>query len=435
MASPNVPVHQTSKLLGLPVELLDIIFRDVCATRCGPGLICRALLRFHDEHARKRFRRVQVVGSDQLASYCRSFELRTHISAMCKSFKVVRYYRPERWPEQSEVSRLVSAMPNLRVLKLVDGLVAAFLGFAASSTAPFMPHLREVSLDADYPDEPDPYRPSFLAGLANFPSLRTLNLYFRGAEGGEAHDEGDPVDEYTLSVTDLRLVNPMIGPGSAALVARCTSLRKLDVDDYGEGLASARIVNAAAGLGTVTSLVLCHPWSEISAWKMPKQLKKLTTLKELVLPRGCVCRDLGSFETLRRLGRLERLEFGVGTVVSAAHLLTLLRGKGKSRSLRHVQLDNVAANLGDVMRLKWPRDRQALDTWLHGGWTLPKWTKTFSREGVEALVDAAEVAGVRLCGSAVEAPRIEDVIKEKKEWVKLKKRLRREKKGHKRKPW
>ncbi|BGP39026.1 hypothetical protein JCM10449v2_002964 [Rhodotorula kratochvilovae] len=435
LVTPFKPVVQTSKLLALPAELLDMIFEEVCAEWPGPGLICRALLRFHDQYHRKRFRRVKIVGSNQLASYCRSLRMRSSVGAMCKSFKLVHDERcdaPYVSLDYSDVSLLFASLPNVRNLEIVDDLVEGFLKLANSSEVTFMPRLAEISLNARLPGVRDPYHPSMLSGLAKFRRLEGMYLLLDVEDVSETLDEVKPEHDYTLNVQVLALVLEQVPPGAADILARCKLLREPAVVGPVQSITDARIIGAATLVGTLETVGLHAFTDDKVSWKVPKHLKKLTNLTTLVLGHGCTCRDVGSFDTLRRLP-LERLYVRAGTVVSTAYLYTLLRGKGKIRSLKLVQLDNVVADLGNVMRLKWPNDRRELDKWLHGGWVLPKWTKTFSREGVEALMEASEVSGVQLTGSAVEAPRIEDLIKEKKGWVKLKKRLRRKKKGHRRK--
>ncbi|BGP39009.1 hypothetical protein JCM10450v2_002966 [Rhodotorula kratochvilovae] len=415
LVTPFKPVVQTSKLLALPAELLDIIFKDVYAQRTPPGPICRALLRFGDdsEYHREGFRRVRVIGTHGLSSYCKSLEIRSSIGAKCESFTVFRssVHRVDDLPA-SQVSLLLSSLHNLNRLVLRgEQLVKEFLDRAATNQGNFMPHLGELDLEVAFADGVHPYHPSYLKGLATFINLRKLSLSLTVDDLPGSLDK----DDYALvHLQSLTFTATTAIFGAADLVKRCPGLSELHIADGPEMNKVSPILAAAANLKTVTHLSL--EGASKTSWKLPKELKSFTTLKTLVVGRGCTCRDKPSFALLRRVP-FTALEFGAGSIVSASHLLGFITGDEQHPTLVELELNNVEARSQDVQSLDWREERGMLYDWLEGGYRLPMWAKTFSRKGLEALVGAAERERIELSGDAVEAPEIEDQIHDDKEKV------------------
>lgn len=78
--------------------------------------------------------------------------------------------------------------------------------------------------------------------------------------------------------------------------------------------------------------------------------------------------------------------------------------------MQTIVLNNVYAWCDNVQDWDWHEDAKILWIWLREGYTLPHWTKTFSRDGCEKLIEAAESEGLALSGSSVDALDIEDLI-------------------------
>lgn len=433
LVKPSRRSLQHSKLLRLPVELLDFIFKDVYATAPPRAPICRALLAYHDEHNRSRFRRVKVVGSVMLSSYCQSLQIRSSIGAMCESLKVVhsRVHSLALAVDPGLVTLLLASLSNVRYLELGGHqLVEAFLQHAAASDSSFMPHLSHLVLLADSAGQnPDPYDPTLLCGLGNFVRLKELYLHLVVQEDNLVEIEED-VQYSCAALRKLTLIDCKSSPGAVDFIQRCTQLQILIISDSIKELVEAPFLNAVGHLGTLKTLQLSASVTGHS-WKLPKAVKNLSSLDNLVLGDGCTCRDKPSFEILRRLA-VKHLEFRLGSVVSASHLLQLVGGDDKHQYLASIVLDQVYASLGDIDELdSWREQQDELDDWLQGGWTLPKWNKTFSQEGLRAVIAAASRNGVVVSGEAVDALGLEWQIKAKKEEIKgwQKREARRERRA------
>ncbi|GAA5889781.1 hypothetical protein JCM8208_001129 [Rhodotorula glutinis] len=413
------PSMQPSKLLTFPVELLDFIFKDVYATAPPRAPICRALLAYHDEQHRSRFRRVKVVGSVMLASYCRSLEIRSSIGAMCESFKAVAprngfmsYIAP------ADLALLLASLSNVRYLEL-EGyqLVEAFLKRGASLGPPFMPHLGDLVLRDMGGCNLDPYDPNLLRGLGTFAHLKKLRLDLAVAVShGQLVEVEQQVPYACAALRELTLVDCLSSPGAVDFIQRCTQLEELNMRDKLEGVVDGPFLDAVGHLGTLKHLELSSTIAGYS-WKLPKALKNLSSLDALILGAGCTVRDKPSFEVLRRIP-ITLVEFKVGSVVSASHLLKLIDGDDKHPHLESLVLDQVSASLGNVQDFEWRDEPDELGHWLSYGWRLPKWSATFSREGLEALIAAGASNGVDVSGKAVDALDLEWEIKNTKEQAK-----------------
>ncbi|GAA5841224.1 hypothetical protein JCM9279_000583 [Rhodotorula babjevae] len=429
--SPQPPMPP-SKLIKLPTELLDLIFKDVYATRPPYTPICRALLPYHDKLHRPRFRRVKVVGSVMLASYCGSLKIRSSIGALCESFKVVHTQAKSLAipVDPPLIDLLLSSLPSVGYLELSSHhLVDTFLERAATSGPSFMPHLAHLVLSADSGGQhPDPYDPSLLLGLGALTRLKKLYLHLVVDEGELVEVQQD-VQYSCAALRELTLVDCKSSPGAVDFIQRCTQLETLNLLDDLKALVEAPFLDGLGQLGTVTTLKLSSTVTGHS-WKLPKALKNLSSLDNLILGEGCACRDKPSFEILRHIP-IKHVAFKLGSVVSAPHLLELVGGDNKHEHLNLLVLNQVWADLGEVQDLSWREQRRELDDWLSGGWTLPKWNKTFSREGLEAIIAAGARSGVVVSGEAVDALDLEWEIKDKKEEVKgwQKREARRERRG------
>ncbi|GAA5927725.1 hypothetical protein JCM3775_006064 [Rhodotorula graminis] len=411
------PSMQPSKLLTLPVELLDFIFKDLYATAPPRGPICRRLLAYHDQHHRSRFRRVKVVGSAMLSSYCRSLKMRSSIGAMCESFKVVHTQAKSLAApvDAALVALLLASLSNVRYLELSGNqLVTAFLARASSSEPSFMPRLVFVSLADTGGQHVDPYDPTLLCGLGRFAQLKKAQLDLVVGDG----DLGEIQQQVLYSCAALReltLIDCKSSLGAVDFIQRCDQLETLHLSDSTKSLVEAPFLNAVGRLGTLKNLELSSTTGH--SWKLPKALKNLSSLDNLILGAGCACRDKPSFGTLRDVP-ISRLVFQPGSIVSASHLLELVGGDTKHQNLQSIVLDQVSADLGEVQDLEWREQQRELYDWLVGGWTLPKWNKTFSREGLEAVISAGTANGVDVSGEAVDALDLEWEIKAKKDEVK-----------------
>jgi len=412
-----LPQSERCKLLELPVELLDIIFRS---TYRQSAPLCRDLIRYYDNSKRRTFRDVKISNAAKLSSFSRSYALRTSICTAFESFTVAP---GKGQPAGGDFDllpglppALVLCMPSVRRLELHgDQIVGTFLEQAASALSPILPVLSDVTLVANLVGQADPYHPTLLCGLGALERLQKLHLSLYVADGKLAEVE-QHVPYECAAVRELKLVDCKSSPGVIDFIERCTQLVKLDMSSIKKTPASARFLMALGKLGTVTHLHLTAS-PQGNGWKLLKSLKFLTVLKHLVLGAGCVCRDDVSFDILR-LVPITHLEFQLDTVVSASRLLKLLDGDDKHSHLESLVLNQVQASLGGIENLSWRYDSDALGAWYdHEGWTLPEWTSTFSRRGVQGLVHAARRNGIALSGDAVDAVGIEDQIKEWREKI------------------
>ncbi|GAA5927664.1 hypothetical protein JCM3775_006046 [Rhodotorula graminis] len=407
------PWMQPAKLLTLPVELLDIIFWMAYPWRYMSGPICRDLLRYWDQRRRRSFRRVQIGNLAKLSSFHRSYAIRTSICGAFESFTVA----PGKDQPADVVfdlaaglpPALVSFMPSLQRLELHGSrVVGDFLEQAAAAPAPILPVLSDVTLVANLVGQSDPYHPALLCGLGALARLHKLHLDLDVADGNLGQIE-QHVPYSCAALRELTLVHCKSSLGANDFIERCTQLADLTISSRDTAPVSTRFLSAVGKLGTVTRIHLSSS-SQGRSWKLLKSLKTLSELKTLILGAGCVCDDAASFDILRLLP-ITRLEFQLGTVVSASRLLKLIDGVDKHPYLESLVLDQVHASLGGIDDLSRRYEQDLIEEWLYNErWTFPEWTTTFSRNFVVRLINTARTSGVTLSGGAVEAVEIETQI-------------------------
>lgn len=329
---------------------------------------------------------------------------RSAVGVACKSLKVTsNYYQPHKKLAGEALHQFFVPLTNLRKLEIDNAQLAnAFVAHLEKSTATPFPHLETLAL------KPAESEPIAVLPLRKLTSLKYMILSLMcPADVSARRDEVE-----TTSFPKLECVSLAIREGDLSDITRiiksAPTLDTLSIKHYSANEAYGALLGAAAKLGTVKKLTLAGVRSSAS-WKVPKQLKEFTVLTDLTLSTGCTARDAPTFKLLRRLP-LQSLRFGSGTIVSDSHLLALIAGVEKLDSLQSVVLNNVYARCDDVQQWDWRRDIDALYDWLKEGYTKPHWTKTFSRAGCQALIDAAAAEGIELSGDAVEAIDIEDEI-------------------------
>ncbi|BGP34959.1 hypothetical protein JCM10296v2_006783 [Rhodotorula toruloides] len=353
-----------SALLRLPAGLLEAVFKDVythAAPRVPP---CRALLPLHDKLLKARYAKVKIAGSDMLERYSTAVQTRSAVGLACQSLKIMSsYHFPHKKLSGIAFQKSFLPLRNLRKLE-VDNMqfVIAFIEHLEKSAASPFPHLSSLALT---PCPAIAVEDQEESGATTLPKLTFISLAIRDG--------------------DLSGVTQLVGSASA--------LHTLDIKHYTANDSYGALLDEAAKLGT---------------------LKSFTRLTDLSLGSGCTARDAPTFKLLRRLP-LQSLHFGSDTIVSSDHVLSLITGTDKLDSLQSVTLDNIYAHCNDVQRWDWRRDIDALYHWLKEGYTKPRWTKTFSRQGCQKVIDAAESQGIILSGSSVEAIDIEDDISTNKD--------------------
>ncbi|BGP34949.1 translation termination factor GTPase eRF3 [Rhodotorula toruloides] len=401
---------QTSRLLKLPAELLQAIFEPVYRYWPLEMPLCRKLLPLHDRLRAKWNKKDKVDGTRMLSSFCFSLALRPTLGEMCQSFTVCDpgCRLLDKIPT-SDLNHLFSSLPNLRNLDL-SGLqvVSSFLSFAKSHRGQLLPNLSSLNLSA-FTEQAERRYPLPVHGISKLHGLKAFTFSLPYLEG-----TGAPVSPGLSALHKLSFAIDDSLDVVAHLVKAATSLRTLLIGDYSSDSKLDQVLGAAAALGSVTALQVDGD-SSGKQWKLSKEIKKFRSLESLHLGEGCSARDATSFAILHRLP-LKNLHFKPNTTVSAAHLRTLISGRDKISTFQNLTLDNVAASYQPLDVTS--RSRTYLRSWLTNGCTLPKWTKTFSRDGFEELLSAAEAEGVTVGGSAAQACDIEDTINDLKERAK-----------------
>ncbi|BGP39008.1 hypothetical protein JCM10450v2_002965 [Rhodotorula kratochvilovae] len=402
LVAPPKPAVQTSKLLALPAELLDMIFQDFYTHCDPPAPICRALLPYYDQ---PRFRRVRVPRLASLATFCRYLSRRPCMGTACTMFEVTcRWNRPDLELPPGVVSLLLASLPHLRSIKLNgDQLVEAFLARATRAT-PFMPCLVDIALGARMNGYDDPYDSLYLGGLANFSELKSLSLDLLASSKLRCTEANTSVDETPLPVEDLSISLAKSSPGAARLVKRCTRLKSLSISDAFVYSAPAPLLAAASTLTLLERLVL-KPLPGTVLSKVPREVAALRTLTKLVLGRGTFCTDEQFVNVLCSLP-LERVEFAAGSVFTAETVEDLVCDHP---TLELLVLDTVHAWMDDPPHSP-DNSEVELRGWLRCGYQLPDWSLEFEREDLDDLAELAAEEDVELVGTAVDAARVEDLI-------------------------
>jgi hypothetical protein len=370
-ADLTFPPSQTSPLLKLPAELLDLIFEDVYRHKCLSAPPCRALFAVHDKLLAPPYKQVKFRYASALTAYCAALRMGRGLGPLCTSLVMVT----GAWQfPAADADVLFHSLPNLRRLQFVDkSLIEPFFDCLDKSTTPPMPELITLSLEGTRDEGVDPYSATQIALLAKLVKLKTLAVRY--------HDRLNDVSQGTRgppstlpSVT--RLILRTSKPASSArLVRACTALEQLEMVNLAttnDGWSA--LLAAAPDPGSLRALVLAG--EPKSTWKIPKEIKRFASLRSLTLNSGCTARDKPSFEHIKRLN-LEELVFGRGTVVSASHLRALLTGTDKLVTLKKLSVSSVTAYCKERPPERSDESEHSTDPyemqrWLKSGSRMPK---------------------------------------------------------------
>ncbi|BGP27244.1 hypothetical protein JCM10295v2_006208 [Rhodotorula toruloides] len=387
-------------MLKLPNELLELIFGDVYRHRALAVPLCRALLPLHDKLLTSRYGKVVLAGAEMVERFT---------DAAVKGDGPHGVPLTEDQMTTTDIDAFFAHLPNLRKLAITYyQLVGTFIDYVKRTDAP-MPHLEDLALSA-------PGGASFVVEvLRALTALKRLKLSLACSPTDHKtrrHSRrSSPLAALQHFQIDLQGNNV---DGVVYLLNAAPYLRVLKMENYVKSEASDALLSAASKLARVSEVGL---YGEKSwAWKAPKQLKAFKSLARLTLGTGCAARDKPTYQLFRRLP-LEYLRLGRRTVVSDAHMLALVSGPDKHPSLATLELDNIYAQCDDIRgRSDWA-EYGVCEDWLRNGYRVPDWTKTFSRQGCQRLIEAAKSEGIELFGDSIEAVDIEEEIWESKQDV------------------
>lgn len=272
------PSSQTSPLLKLPAELLDLIFEDVYRHKRLSAPPCRALFAVHDKLLAPRYKQIKIRYASALTAYCAALRMGRGLGPLCTSFVMVT----GTWQfPAADADLLFHSLPNLRRLQLVDkSLIEPFFVCLDKSTTPLMPELVTLTLEGTRDEGVDPYCATQLALLARLGKLKTLAVRYHDRLSDVSRGIGGaPSTLPSITRLILRTSKPA---SSARLVQACTALEQLEMINLAttnDGWSA--LLAAAPEPGT---LLAGEPKS---TWKIPKEIKRFTPLKSLTLNSGC----------------------------------------------------------------------------------------------------------------------------------------------------
>lgn len=277
---------------------------------------------------------------------------------------------------------------NLVELHIGSGSSSECEAFLRSKSRQCAPNLRRLHLDLKFPTLRDPFAVQNFVELSKRSHFSSLIIIVQ--RENIACIPPTTLDQplFFPSLSTLVLKGPLsCSPSATALVA-ASSPSYLNMDDTNISSDLSALLSAV-GPSKVKTLILGDPIS-IDPQDLTKQLSRFTQVTTLEVV-GSACPVGRPFYTALRKLPLVKLVFGRGADVSAAEVKSLITGKRKHSSLKEVELENIEAKFGKTDEVESKEDHDYI---------LPKFTKKFTKKGLQNIIDAAGAqTDVKLSGS------------------------------------
>jgi len=391
-------------LTSLPNELLDHIFDSYDTSYILPPINSR-LLPFHQSQlfrspilTESKYRRFKVAldSNEKLKDYVRAFELEFRPMASRKPVQVS--------PTRQNLSEVLASLPNLEsfTLRARPQIIHALL--------PSIEHFKKNPKLTSILAKPW-VEGSALVGL-------DWRDAFRCSKTHDAQDEEGLDDLIGNSADDV--LGPLVFEVTRQRDSSTFGLRycayMLFGKDFEEAFRALPITNLQITLLAPPSnlsdflscladpsalqhlsLMLLNPGINLSSTLL-HVLATFTGLEHLSYSGRIFPSSSAFFDILRQLP-LKSLEFGPNSDVDVQALTILLshRRQPARIDLKRLILNNFEADV--------PEDEEDADV---GEWTVPEWTETCSKEGVEKLRIVAKGLGIETAGTTFLGLNIED---------------------------
>ncbi|GAA5972702.1 hypothetical protein JCM3765_000978 [Sporobolomyces pararoseus] len=287
-----------------------------------------------------------------------------------------------------------------------------------------LPKLSRLHLCSTFSDFDDPFNPSYYSTLSYYTHLRHLTLsVLRNPQSIRLSSKPTPPDlQLDHGIVSLELSGPLTASQTSVkrLLTQIGYFDSLKLRDQCHNSLIFEFVDVAADLDCSSDLenLDIYAPSLDSATLERSLVQRLGSFETLSrLPVGGACSSAPSFYSTLAYLSLEVVVFEEGAEVDLAKLTKLIKGPEKMESLETIILQTVKGKIGTRIEEKGVPYKEGIDGeyQTYPDWEFPKWTKEFSRRGVEKLWRVAERNGVQLGGSAIDALEVEDEYEEELE--------------------
>lgn len=287
-----------------------------------------------------------------------------------------------------------------------------------------LPKLVHLELRSTFADLDDPFHPSYYSTLSYYTTLHHLSLsVLRNPLNIRLSSKPPPPDlELDYAIRDLELSGPLTTSQSSVkrLLKQVGYFHSLKLRDECQNSIIFEFLDAVIAVCSppdIYTLELYAPGLDLTSSDLTRAGSLCEFQHLSYLSVGGACSSASSFYSTLGHIALEVLAFREGAEVDLGQLTKLIKGPERMESLETIVLDTVKGKIGTRIEEEGVpyKDGVEGEYQTYPNWEFPKWTKRFSRRGLEKLWRVAERNGVQLSGSAIDALEVEDEYEEELE--------------------
>ncbi|BGP17156.1 hypothetical protein JCM10213_006049 [Rhodosporidiobolus nylandii] len=381
----------TDYLTSLPAELLHDITEQVHESYMGPylGRVAKAFL----PHSRTlAFRKLKLYGSAGVLKFAALLKaspgVATYVETLESRF-AQQYWQDEGKPSTKAVLALLSRLTSLKELSIPHStrLVKAVL--TDMSTTRLFPSLWRLELQDPFTGWANPFDPAHFRALSRHKELWHLTLNVERTMDSLGRYRPAKSSEILRSEWQWSLIirGPLTkNPAAEDLLDIFPEIRSLIIHDTGPS-AREHLPSFLACLPVpevLRTLSFSCALDESTYPSLAASIQTFTRLSALEFCQNSFSPSL--LPALLALPQLDELFFQQGTSVSSQDLVGLISGPDQLGKLKKVVINQI----------RFP------DSWLGVQDEEPLWTKNFSREGMDEVLDAAQARHVKVVGAAAD---------------------------------
>ncbi|BGP15025.1 hypothetical protein JCM10213_002830 [Rhodosporidiobolus nylandii] len=410
----------------LPAELLRLIFRLAYPKRGSrpSAPLSKALLPFFLERV---YDVVEVRSYAALGKLCKVVAASPKLALVTEEFSALipwagsevvngETQQVEQVPPSrlhgDELIDLFRSLTRLEAFTVEGSTHLARLIFDPVIALDCFPSLVNLSLTCTFAGIADPFHPGNFSSLPLYNTLDSFRLVVRRA-GSTLRPPLKPYRTPRSPIFPPMFRIVLEGPlsdGSADYFAEAFS---------SIGQLSLLVFSATSSLPALLSALRqhlyrldLHAFAPAYSFGLGRSLSAFTGLTDLNVSGSATSPAPAYYDTLRALPLLRTLTIGPMSRVPASELCGLISGTRKHPALRRLVLDNVQAKMGtriDEDADGVPAGNGYDEDWRpYDDWVLPVWPAAFSVASFRELLYKAEMAGIEVTGSALDALGVEE---------------------------
>ncbi|GAA5974808.1 hypothetical protein JCM5350_001305 [Sporobolomyces pararoseus] len=421
----------------LPATILKYIF-DIVQLSKTP-LVTPRVRRYVQIQQEPLFHQVSLKSYEQLEQLCKTAERKPNLVKCIVHLHVDIGLEQEAgldWKSPSETKdplvpsddqlrrTLFPLLSNTLDISISGSSRLASLVLRPEVAAFSLPKLAHLELRSTFADFDDPFNPSYYSTLSYYTNLHRLSLsVLRNPLDIRLSSKPTPPDlELGYAIRDLELSGPLTTSQSSVkrLLKQVGYFHSLKLRDECQNSIIFEFLDAVIAVCSppdIYTLELYAPSLDLNS----SDLTRVGSLYEFqhlsYLSVGGACSSASSFYSILGHFALEVLAFREGAEVDLGQLTKLIKGPERMESLETIVLDTVKGKIGTRIEEEGVpyKDGVEGEYQTYPDWEFPRWTKGFSRRGLEKLWRVAERNGVQLRGSAMDALEVEDEYEEELE--------------------